>query len=59
MLLTGETTEAAMLGIVFTEFFDLVDEAFGEEILDDIIDMANLSNDGAYTAVGRYATQIC
>ncbi len=43
-----------MLGIVFTEFFDLVDEAFGEEILDDIIDMANLSNDGAYTAVGRY-----
>ena len=43
-----------MLGIVFTEFFDLVDQAFGEEVLDDIIDMAELPNDGAYTSVGRY-----
>lgn len=43
-----------MLGIVFTEFFDLVDDVFGEDVLDDIIDAANLPNDGAYTAVGRY-----
>lgn len=43
-----------MLGVVFTEFYDLVDEAFGEAVLDDIIEAADLPNDGAYTAIGRY-----
>ncbi len=43
-----------MLGIVFTEFFDMVDDVFGDEMLDDIIDTAALPNDGAYTSVGRY-----
>lgn len=43
-----------MLGIVFTEFFDMVDDVFGDEMLDDIINEAALPNDGAYTAVGRY-----
>lgn len=40
--------------MVFTEFFSLVETAFGADMLDDIIDDANLPNDGAYTAVGTY-----
>jgi hypothetical protein len=43
-----------MKGMVFTEFFNLVESAFGADMLDDIIDDANLPNDGAYTAVGTY-----
>jgi hypothetical protein len=43
-----------MKGMVFTEFFSLVETAFGDDMLDDIIDDANLPNDGAYTAVGTY-----
>ncbi len=43
-----------MKGMVFTEFFNLVETAFGADMLDDIIDDANLPNDGAYTAVGTY-----
>ncbi len=43
-----------MKGMVFTEFFSLVETAFGEDMLDDIIDDANLPNGGAYTAVGTY-----
>lgn len=43
-----------MKGMVFTEFFSLVESAFGDDMLDDIIDDAKLPNDGAYTAVGTY-----
>ena len=43
-----------MKGVVFTEFMDMVEEVFSEEMLDDIIDNAELPNDGAYTAVGTY-----
>jgi hypothetical protein len=43
-----------MKGMVFTEFFSLVESAFGADMVDDIIDDANLPNDGAYTAVGTY-----
>ncbi|MCB1645188.1 MAG: heme NO-binding domain-containing protein [Pseudomonadales bacterium] len=43
-----------MLGIVFTEFFELVEDSFGADMLDDIIADAQLANDGAYTAVGQY-----
>lgn len=43
-----------MKGVIFTEFFSLVESAFGADMLDDIIDDANLPNDGAYTAVGAY-----
>lgn len=40
--------------MVFTEFFNLVGSAFGDDMVDDIIDDVNLPNGGAYTAVGTY-----
>lgn len=43
-----------MKGVVFTEFMDMVEEVFSDEVLDDIIDAAELPNDGAYTTVGTY-----
>jgi hypothetical protein len=43
-----------MKGVVFTEFLQLVEEKFGYEQVDQIIQKSNLPNDGAYTAVGTY-----
>lgn len=43
-----------MLGVVFTEFSQMVEARFSAEMLDRIIDRAALSHDGAYTAVGSY-----
>lgn len=43
-----------MKGIVFSEFLELVEEKFGFEMADDIIDEANLPSGGAYTSVGTY-----
>lgn len=43
-----------MKGVVFTEFLDFVGTAHGADMVDDIIDDADLANDGAYTAVGTY-----
>ncbi|MGB2426548.1 MAG: heme NO-binding domain-containing protein [Alteromonas sp.] len=48
-----------MKGIVFAEFNDMVEEMFGDDMLEDIIDenSANLSTGGAYTSVGTYDSQ--
>ncbi|MFY0672083.1 MAG: heme NO-binding domain-containing protein [Bacteroidia bacterium] len=43
-----------MKGVVFTEFLELVEEKFGYEVADHIIETSNLPNKGAYTAVGTY-----
>ncbi|MBX2853201.1 MAG: heme NO-binding domain-containing protein [Phycisphaeraceae bacterium] len=43
-----------MKGIVFTELLELVEEKFGAEVVDVIIEKADLPNAGAYTAVGTY-----
>lgn len=43
-----------MKGIVFNEFFSLVDDAFGVEVTEKIIVHAELPNEGAYTGVGHY-----
>lgn len=43
-----------MKGLLFTEFMDMVEEVFSDEILDEIIDQADLPNNGAYTTVGTY-----
>lgn len=43
-----------MKGIVFTEFIELVEEAFSMDMVDDIIDDCDLDSDGAYTSVGLY-----
>jgi len=44
-----------MKGIVFTEFLEMVEEKYGLEMVDDIIENANLESNGAYTSVGTYA----
>lgn len=43
-----------MKGLVFTTFFDFVDERFGAVMLDEIINHAQLPHGGAYTSVGTY-----
>lgn len=44
-----------MKGLVFTEFLILVENLFGEDMVDDIIDdCPNLTTKGAYTSVGTY-----
>lgn len=43
-----------MKGVVFTEFLDFVEGAMGDEIVDDMIERADLPSGGAYTAVGKY-----
>lgn len=43
-----------MKGVVFTEFLDMVEAKFSADMVDDIIDDAQLPSGGAYTAVGTY-----
>ncbi len=44
-----------MKGIVFTEFLELVENKFGLEMVDSIINESDLPSGGAYTAVGTYS----
>jgi Haem-NO-binding len=44
----------AMMGMVFTEFLDLVESKFSPEVADRIITAASTATNGAYTAVGKY-----
>jgi hypothetical protein len=43
-----------MKGMVFTNFLEMVEELYGFDLVDTIIDASDLSSDGAYTAVGTY-----
>lgn len=43
-----------MKGVVFTEFLEMVENAFSPDVADRIIDQADLPSGGAYTAVGTY-----
>ena len=43
-----------MKGLVFTTFYSHCEERFGADLLDDIIEDADLPNKGAYTSVGTY-----
>lgn len=43
-----------MKGMVFTEFLAMVGQQCSEDMVDDIIDDADLPHGGAYTAVGTY-----
>ncbi len=43
-----------MKGVIFTEFADMVEEKFGPDMLDHIIDQSDLPSGGSYTAVGTY-----
>ena len=44
-----------MKGIVFTEFLELVENEFGLEVVQQIIDECELDTDGIYTSVGTYS----
>lgn len=43
-----------MMGMVFTEFLELVEEKFSPETADRVIQAAKTSTGGAYTSVGKY-----
>lgn len=43
-----------MKGIVFTEFLEMVDNAYGYEMSDTLITECELPSGGAYTAIGTY-----
>jgi hypothetical protein len=44
-----------MLGIVFTEFLDMVEDKFSYKMVDDILTMETLPSSGIYSAVGTYS----
>jgi hypothetical protein len=43
-----------MKGVVFTEFLSMVEKQFSADMVDDVIDDAQLHHGGAYTSVGTY-----
>ena len=43
-----------MKGLIFTEFLDLVEQKFGLEMVDRIIEASDLKSEGIYTSVGTY-----
>jgi len=43
-----------MKGTIFVELVNMAENAFGEEVVDDVLSKADLDNDGAFTAVGNY-----
>jgi hypothetical protein len=46
-----------MLGMVFTEFLEMVEDRFSPEMVDAILDDVPTAHGGAYTAVGYYPHQ--
>lgn len=44
-----------MKGMVFTEFLEFVERQFGEDMVDDVIEAADVPSGGAYTSVGTYS----
>lgn len=44
-----------MKGIVFTEFMEMVEDKFGDEMVEDLIDETDPESGGAYSAVGTYS----
>lgn len=43
-----------MKGIVFTEFLEMVEDKFGLEMVDYIVESSELKSKGAYTSIGTY-----
>ena len=43
-----------MKGLVFTELLEYVEENFGFDVADKIIENAKLENNGAFTQAGNY-----
>ena len=46
-----------MKGIVFTEFFEMVEQAHGYQMVDQLIMDNDLPSGGAYTTIGTYSHQ--
>lgn len=46
-----------MKGIVFTEFLEMVEDRFGIDVAEAILDKADPASGGAYTSVGTYDFQ--
>lgn len=43
-----------MKGIVFTEFFEMVEQTFGYDMVDRLIETTELESGGVYTSIGTY-----
>ena len=43
--------------MVFTEFMEMVEDVFSEEVLETMVEQSQLPNAGAYTSVGTYDHQ--
>ena len=43
-----------MKGVVFTEFFDMLEQAHGYELVDKLLETTELESGGVYTAIGTY-----
>lgn len=43
-----------MIGIIFTEFLELVEDQFGYAMVDRLLSECHLQSQGVYTSVGRY-----
>jgi len=43
-----------MKGIVFTEFLKMVEQEYGYEVVDELIEKNDLESKGAYTSIGTY-----
>lgn len=43
-----------MLGIVFTEFMEMVEDKFSADVLDEILETPGLKSEGIFTSVGYY-----
>lgn len=46
-----------MLGLVFTEFVEMVEDRFSPEVADEVVEAVGAPNGGAYTAVDYYPHQ--
>lgn len=44
-----------MKGLVFTEFFEMVEQVFDEDMVDTLIEKTNPVSKGAYTTMGSYS----
>ncbi|MGI9282618.1 MAG: heme NO-binding domain-containing protein [Endozoicomonas sp.] len=44
-----------MKGIIFTEFMEMVEDRFSEDVAEEIIELADLPSGGSYTSLGTYS----
>jgi hypothetical protein len=47
--------DVGMKGVVFTEFMEMMDDEFGPELAEQVLEACHLPSGGIYTSVGSYA----